>query len=297
MKLGKSYCVKFSPDGMQLAIISGCISLWNTSTAQCVFTIKSMKDPSDVVFSPDGCLLVIKNTRGRMIVVNTKDGSVINILEKGGHEGCVPCFSTCGRFLVDGSWDGHLKVRDVSSGDLLWSKCFKGEMISSICHLADSSQWIMLHTKIATTDNESPLPGYLSFWKNTLPQLELIRTVNHNIAFIQEFNISPDNKNIAVTYGAPPDTLAVLDLDDGRILRQASTNPGGSGGGLVCSVQGIIALVEQDSVGLYKADTLERIKNLNIPYASSVDWSSDGQFLAVGSWENGFVYETKKLFK
>lgn len=297
MKIGSSYSLKFSSDGNLLACIAQSVSLFDIRIRKRNFAIRPVSDPSHVIFSPDSRTLIVKNTSGCLVSLKVEGGSFIRTLDEGSCEGCSPQFSTCGRYIMDGSWNGNLIVRDATSGNVVWSRTFPGEMINAIHCLNKASKWVVWHGIKATTDNEPPPSEYISIWNHPLPQGNPVRIVRSGLSFISASVPSPDERTLAVIYGAPSETLAVIDLQKGETLRNVRRKSGGCGPALSWSSDGVIASVDEDCVNLYQANSFEHLGNINLPYASDVDWSPDGQYLAVGSWKEGRIYRGTDILK
>ncbi|MCD4781808.1 MAG: WD40 repeat domain-containing protein [Candidatus Omnitrophica bacterium] len=295
MNIGPSYSLKFAPDGNRLAVIAKAILLIDIKENKSIFSVKSLKDPSSAVFSPNGEMLLVKNTKGSIVFLSSRDGSSIHKSEKGISEGSVPLFSKCGNYVIDGSWNGDLRVRNVTSGDCEWCHKFSEEMIEGVHNLEKDLKWLVIHGMHAPTDNDSPPPPYLSIWDYPIPKEEPIRVVRPALPFISASTPSPDGQLLVVVYGAPPSKLAIIDLKNGSVLCDVNIKSGGCGSAVSWSMSGLIASVQQERIEIYKADSLNHIGGIDVPDASDVDWSPQGDLLAIGSWKNGRIIKAEDI--
>ncbi len=107
LRIGTSYSVAFSPDGLSLATLGRDVSVWDLGARTKSWRVHPLSNPGDVAFSPNGRRLAVKNTAGVIVVLNAQDGSVVvDFHNVNDGEGSNVAFSSDGRLLVDGSWSG-----------------------------------------------------------------------------------------------------------------------------------------------------------------------------------------------
>src|SRR5947207_306151 len=141
MRLQRANTVEFSPDGLRLASAdAGSVTLWRTADGTREHRFK-IRNSSDLAFSPDGGALLVKTTSGRLVVLLLSDPGTQRVLRRAGVEGARPLFTSCGRFIVHGSWDGKLEMLDVDRGTVAWSRQLPGEMITDLQATADRRTW------------------------------------------------------------------------------------------------------------------------------------------------------------
>jgi WD40 repeat protein len=219
LRIGASYAVAFSSDGRRLAVVSKAVSVFDLDRRKRLFQARPVPQLSDVQFSPDGRTLLVKNTRGRVVLLSAENGTVIRTLDEGGREGCAPRFSSCGGYVLDGSWDGDLRLREVSSGTVLWGRQFPGEMVEAIHPLARRRLWAVLHAPKAATDDAPPAPPFLTLWKHPVRGRKPVAVIRPRRPFICDSVPSPDGRYLLIVYDAPPDKLTIVDLKTGRARR------------------------------------------------------------------------------
>lgn len=284
--LGPSYSVKFSSDAKYLSVVAKMVSVFDTNTFKICLTVKNLKDPSYAVLSADGSLLLIKNTSGKELLLKTKDGDVLHTIGYKS-EGCAPFFSDCGSYIIDGFWNGDVLVRNISSGKVDWSLSFPGEMIEGVFLLKKKSKLLIIHTLCAAEESgDIPSTG-LTFCNYPPVKKHLIRKMKLNLSLPSSFCPNPAEDLLAVVYGASQGRLAIVNLEDGSVLRDVSITIGGCGAALAWSKKGMIASVQKDRVVIYDADSLKEISGIELPYASDVSWAPEGDSIALGSWKNG----------
>ena len=100
INLKVSYEVAFSPDGQLLAVIGRDVVLWDFPRGEKRFRVHPLSHPSHVAFSRSGDRLAVKNTAGRIVILDPATGQVaVDFGNKRDGEGCGPVFSPC-----DATW-------------------------------------------------------------------------------------------------------------------------------------------------------------------------------------------------
>jgi WD40 repeat protein len=164
-KLGVCNKIAFSPDGSLLATLSSQVTVWDMASAKAIVKVRPLSSCSRVAWSPDGKQLAVTNTQGHTVVLDPRTGKVLRDLKNAnpaGSDGADPRFSACGRFLVAGTWDGTLKVFNMSDGKLTFSENFPHEMIAKVAPINGGMEWLVLHKpKLRGNDNFGQ-PNYLS---------------------------------------------------------------------------------------------------------------------------------------
>jgi WD40 repeat protein len=196
IELGRTYDVEFSPDGLHLVNVSRQVTVWNIATGNKVFSARPLSDPSCAVFHPSGSYIAVKNTSGRIALLETASGNLLGRLKRPhDEEGSNLVFSPCGEFLVHASWGGRLMVVQPSTGDLVVSKEFPATLIRQVARHPLDETWIIVHSPMATSRTERPPPDYLTLWSR--PLVEPRARVSLSVHDINEFAVSPDGRWIA----------------------------------------------------------------------------------------------------
>ena len=116
---GACYGAAFAPDGASVVCIGRNVVLWDATRRRRLASAHPLSHPSDVAFSPSGHELVVKNTSGECVVLDGTDLGIL--LRLGGTqfgEGSPLAFAYDSA-MIDGSWNGDLLARDITSGRTL----------------------------------------------------------------------------------------------------------------------------------------------------------------------------------
>jgi hypothetical protein len=96
-----------------------------------------MSHPSEVAFSPSGHELAVKSTSGECVILDGADLGIL--LHLGGRqfgEGSPLAFAYDGA-MIDGSWNGDLLARDITSGGTLFHERERRRMVSLVAASPD----------------------------------------------------------------------------------------------------------------------------------------------------------------
>ncbi len=290
LKLKSSYSVGYSPSGENVFTLSRDISLWDIASRKKSWRTHPFPHPSYATFSPNGDLIGVKSSSGQIVILATKTGQTIQDFKNAQEgEGSNLLFSTCGRFIVDGSWEGFLTVRDAFSGIVRYRKENKGVMVSRVHAARDASLWVVQYSPRATTHDRSPLGDYFTVQAASVPD-GASTPLGIRLPFITASAVSNDGSRLAVLFGASPKTLQVYELPSEKLLWQDCVTIGGSGWALCWSgAAAYLASVQKDCVVHYSGETGKRLMEFPLQFPSDVDYSPDGQTIALGSWQSGEI--------
>jgi WD40 repeat protein len=134
----------FSPDGKKFMITTydnNGISIYDAASFSLLLTFYPGKGLGDVLFSPDGKVILTKEVNGFCCKLwNAKDGKQIN--ELCGHTNIITSvhFSADSKKLVTSSWDNTVKVWDGSTGNLLFDLKGHKDKVNTAEFNADASK-------------------------------------------------------------------------------------------------------------------------------------------------------------
>jgi len=290
LKVKGSYCVSFSPNGSACATLARDVSLWDIQSRKKSWRAHPVSHPLYATFSPEGDLIAVKSTSGRIVTLASKTGHVCRDFENDLEgEGSNPLFSHCGRFIVDGSWAGLLTVREASSGSVQFRREHKGTMIPRIHSVRSGSVWIVEYSPKATSDDRPPTDDYFTVWSWPIPSVAP-NTLSIRLPFIRGSAVSEDGLRLAVLFGAPPRDLRVYELPSERLSWSARVAVGGSGSELCWSrCCRFLASVQEDCIAVYDGASGTRLSVFSLPYPSDIDFSPDSRLIALGSWQAGEI--------
>jgi hypothetical protein len=166
LKLGAGDRVWYSPDGKRLAVRSSQLSVWDLEKNKRLWRSNPVPYLYYATFSPDGKRLAVKSTTGQIVVVDANNGKVVcDFRNKKDEEGCNLIFSPCGKFIIDGTWEGRLLVRAVATGKIEFEREYANESVHDIYAVDGGSSFVVLNDPRGGDDNKKPPAAYLSRWK------------------------------------------------------------------------------------------------------------------------------------
>ncbi|EJF61328.1 WD40 repeat-like protein, partial [Dichomitus squalens LYAD-421 SS1] len=140
----------WSIDGAYIASIgywSGMIHIWCTATGQEPLLFKAHQEwVNDVVFSPDGRLLLSASSDKTVKIWDARTGAMVQALD--GHQSTVykACFSPCGKYIASASADKTVRVWRTSDGSCLATLSDHGAWVQHVAFTTDGTMlWSAAH--------------------------------------------------------------------------------------------------------------------------------------------------------
>jgi len=292
IKLQKSYELEFSPTGSFVITLSRDVVLWDVAARGKRFRVHPISHPSHCAIDPSGSEIAIKNTAGRIVLIDSEHGRLQRDIDQGMlGEGSNILYSHCGQFLVDGSWNGHVTVRSTVTGSIEFQQEFPNELIRKVAYSPAQDRWWVLHSPKATSTDKPSASDYFSVW--SWPLVKPDETIFLNGSAIKTAAISPDGLMLAVvTYS----DLSIFRLSDKSLISSTPFVYGGTGFVAVWSPDGLeLATVQRGSVDFYSVPGLHKRARVTLEYASDVKYSPDGMLVALGSWNSGQLLEHRTI--
>jgi len=286
IKWPAAYDMAYSPDGRLLACVGRNVVVIDVEARQRIATIHPISHPSSVAFSPDGNVLAVKSTSGRIVLIDPNSGEVLfdHLNQKEG-EGSAVRFSPDGDQLVDGSWNGGVTVRSAFEKTILLQHRYPGERIGRVTHDQTGRTWLIEHSPKASAGKQMPEPGYVSVWSWPLSQ-GYARKFGFGIHF-ESATISPDGRFFCFIQKWDPRRLRIARIDDGAII--ASSRPieaGGTGSALAWSSDcKFVGVVTNDRFEFYRATDLAFVGQRECQYPSSLAFAPDQTTAMLGTWK------------
>lgn len=288
LKLLRSYRAQFSRTGSLLVTLSRDIVVWDVERRAKRYRAHPFSHPSHCSIHPNETQIVVKNTSGTIALLDAQDGMLVRLLDPAkGNEGSNIAYSSCGEYIVDGSWNGQLTVRSATSGKVSFQKTFPGEMIKKIVHSDHDGRWFVVHQPKSTSHDLTKALPYVSIW--AWPFDSPVDILRPSANFINEIAASPDGRSLGIV---GHDLISVMDLAEKRFVGSVPFHHGGTGFAMNWSPDSQeFATIQKNSVVFYDAATLLQRRSIDLQFASDIAYSPDGSLVALGSWEAGVLIE------
>jgi WD40 repeat protein len=290
-KLLRSYKVQFSRTGSILVSLSRDVVVWDVERRAKRYRAHPFSHPMNCSVHPNETEIVVKNTAGTIALLDAQDGMLICFLDSAkGNEGSNIVYSSCGEYVVDGSWSGQLTVRSAKSGKVSFQKTFPGEMITKVIRSDHDGMWYIVHRPKAIARDLPSGPAYVSIWAwPFVSPGDFLRPLKANINGLA---VSPDGRSIGfIEY----ESISIMDLAEKRFVASIPYQYGGTGFGMNWSPDSReFATVQENSLVFYDAFTFAKKKSIDLQFASDIAYSPNSSQIALGSWEAGLLIEHER---
>lgn len=280
--------VFFSPDGSLLAGLGRGLTLWKCPEIEQIAKISTLSNTSELAFSPDSRLIAIKNTSGRIALIDVAKQSITaDFRNQSDGEGSNILFTEDGENLVDASWAGWHFVRSLN-GTVTFRERFNGEMVTAVFRHPDGTYW----------------------FRQVRPDERLIgRTWPFKIGEFQKITIpvdwryedaafSPDGRVLAISAGYKPRCVSVFSFPAMEILGSEEFPSLGNGlCGLGFSPCGRLLVVVGDVIAVLNAATLAVIEEIPFEDGARVAFSPTDPLLAIGGASGGELFDTTRFLE
>lgn len=277
-----------SRNGAYAATISRDIILWDASAGTQIGSAHPFKHPASIDFDLATTRLAAKNTSGEICVLYVPTLEIASRLtDESWGEGSELLFSSCGNFLIDGSWDGSVCVRDSKAGSVKFSQRHEHAMVTALSASAARDLFAYI-VQPKMTDNRSPPPPskiILHAWP----------FVNHSPTYLHgEFGLvtavalDPTGSRLAILHHAGPleFLFKIYSLNPLKELASRAVLFAGTSHAVLAWSPDCryIACVEEGKVSCFEAADLSLAGSVAMTYPCAVQFSPDGSKLALGSW-------------
>jgi hypothetical protein len=284
--------VAFSPNGAMLGTLGRNLVLWRSPEIEQIAKISTLSNVSYFSFSPDSRQLAVKNTSGRIALVdlstntmtadfrNQKDGEGSNFL-----------FADDGAHLVDATWEGSHVVRALD-GKVTFREKFDGDMVNDIFRHPDGRYWFRHFRR---EGKRELLIGRL--WPFRRSEFEELTVP---IPFFKDAVFSADGRLLVLSDDEEHFELHLFDFPNmgtHKTVRVPKDRVGDSSVLRFSHCGRLLALVGLESQVIVNAATLAVLAKFSIKDAFDVAFSPTHPLMAIGSQSAGEVFDIKPYLK
>jgi len=291
LNLPSSYQVCVSPRGRLVATLGRNVSVADLMRRQRIASWHLLSHPSHIAFSPDERLLAVKSTWGEIVVADVATGAEhARNRPKVRDEGASLHFSCCGQFLIDGSWSGKIRVRQVTDLTVVEEYTFNGEMISDASASADGSVWLFGHQPKTPNDAQRPAHPYLTVW--SWPFREPERKLPCGFDNLYAAQLAPSKEYIAAVGSSKAGKAAELRILSlaGHIIAATDISVGGTGSSTRWSRNSkLVGAVTAREFRVFAVPTLDSVASIAEEYPSDMAFICNDTELLLGSWSGGRI--------
>jgi hypothetical protein len=240
---------------------------------------------------------VVKSTWGEVALLKCETGEqTASTRPKAQDEGPPVRFATTNQFIVDASWCGDIRVRQVT--DLSVVDCFhyENEMIGAVSSDAERSTWLFAHGPKAANSSTAPRQPYISIWDWPLKKPKA--RIEPGLDILYSAELAPSGRYIAVIGYSKADETKRLRLItiEGSIVATTTVAPGGTGSRLRWSPDSaLIGTIGKGEFLVFAGQTLAPHAQFQEPYPSDLSFIGGNSELILGSWTAGRIVHLPPL--
>ncbi|MBX3585447.1 MAG: hypothetical protein KF796_02295 [Ramlibacter sp.] len=296
LKFPSCYELAISPGQAFVASLGRDVVVASLAQRERRFSSRALAHPAHAAFNTGEARLAVKNTSGDMITLDLSDGQVIARLNAKGHdEGAAIHYSACDHFLVDGSWNGAIRVRRADTLDVVEEFTYENEMITSVSKTDDGSLWLFAHQPKTRDGENFPEPPYMTLWD--WPLRKPIRRIDPHFHSVGTASISPcgtwiatRGRHRALSDGTLlPDELRISDAS-GEARWSTNVTFSGTAYRARWSADGrLVGTVDRSGVLVFTAEGLTPQRTVSAEFASDVAFIDDGTSAVIGTWSRAWV--------
>jgi hypothetical protein len=285
-----------SPRDTYVAALGRDVVVANLVSRKRCFSSRALAHPAHAAFSDDETQMVVKNTSGDIVTLDMSDGRVVARSDANGYdEGAGVHYSPCGEFVVEGSWNGAIRVRRADSLAVVEEFTFPDEMVSGVSRTSDGSRWLFTHQP-KTRDGENwPPPPYLTVWD--WPLRTPSRTLDPRFYSVGAASISPCGSWIASVGNhhalpdgtLPPDELRISDLF-GEVQWATHVIFAGTAYRARWSADSrLVGTIDRSGILIFAAQGLVLHRTVPSEFPSDIAFVQDGACAVLGTWPKAWL--------
>jgi WD40 repeat protein len=295
-KLGKAHAIKFLGNSEKILSISSNVTLWINGGLNKTANAKPLTHPSYIDISPDGSRVLVKNTSGKIAILDASTlATLVTTTKSKRDEGCQAIFSPDGDYLVNGTWSGVLSCLNTDSLLPFHSESFPHTMIVALTCSKQRNRFAYVRQSKAIGD--APPSGStvcLREWPFWSSAEKVVATYKNSVLAI---SLSPDGSKILVVHTIRGNVhIDLLNIKENGVIANASFRFSGIWPSLAWSPNGkYIANIQSDQIAIRLSADLSIYATYDIPFPTWVEFSPDSKSLAIGSCEKGTVVSLSSI--
>jgi hypothetical protein len=283
-----SYQLAFSPGGDCLAVVGRDVALWSVPKRARLRSARLLSHPASVAFAPSGSVFAVKNTGGEILLCQTATAATLSRFVPDRHDEGANLMFLSESTLLDASWAGEVRVREASNLTPRIVYSAPHSMVTRVSRSRGEGLYACVVEAIHTHPEFEAGADHVLI--SARPEAGDFAPVGASRRFLRTAALAPSGRTLALRYGTPEHTLAIVDVATGRVAASTAVTQGGTGWALEWSGDGrYVALVESGGFSFRDAETLREVGWLPSPYPSAVDFAPDRGLVALGDWEGGAV--------
>lgn len=288
LKLPTTYAIALSRQGNRLATIGRNVTIFDPIARRRIAWSHPISHPSYACFSGDGRRLAVKNTSGRIVIIDSSTASVVaDFANERDGEGAEILYADNDQMLLDANWGGTITVRDAVSGRVERQFTFPGDMVTQASSSSDRSRWLFLHQPKATPGASRSGAPYLTYWKWPLDRGDVIKL---DLDSVESASLAPDG-TVLVAAGwrrtSNTNCVQLIDVSGGVQREVEATDYCRTLSWSACGTR--IGHVCTSNIVVHDTSDLATLKSYAFKYAAAVAFAIDLSFIALGGWEGGVV--------
>jgi WD40 repeat protein len=285
------------PDNETRAFVFGKrdISAVDLKTGKPVFTARPFANPSHADLSPDGSRLVVKNTRGHTLVLDALTGRTLrDFRNRDEGEGAAALFSADDRSVASISWEGVVTVRDAKTAKIVFSDVHPG--IATATGFSSSKRRQFAYCIAYPWNSSGTRPAAQIILRSWPFAKGKLREIPHRWRSIQALQLSPSGRSLAAIHITGRDTLEIVSVPAGRVLKRKPMRIGGCPSTVHWSAdEKLLVVMSDEKCFVLQMPSLKPLHKLNVPYGCYASFSPTGRFLAIGSWKQSYIVPVDQL--
>lgn len=296
LNIKKSFEVEFTHNDKYCITIGRDVNMFEITTGKRIWKSHPLSNLSYIAISPNDNFVCVKNTEGKIKLLDTKDGTVINeFISDDKCEGSNIIYSNDGEFIVSGTWEGVINVIDSKNGKILETyDAEKNKMVTHIFKKQNGKTLYTVHQPIAQFDDMPPENNYIIEWAWPLSKLKT-KTLSPNFWRVSEIKFSPSEKMVCTiiqNLKTMDFEICVIEFINCNLIWKKTINPSGTNDAVCWSKDGKYLFSVQDNcVIVFESRTGEKISEYDLEYPCDIKCSNNNKLIAIGSWDSGIIMD------